>query len=350
MNRPPAAARAAAAGSLPTNVRREIMVRRRSAMWSSLVATSLRYGGSRCRGGVIDVSDYRGWRSCCVERGNGCDRHATSMLQHIPRMDLHFDGDCAQANGLDLPVVVINLSHRTDRWQALYRRMRAVGFTKLVRALAMDGARLADDQIAALTELPADAVDQAPCSHLTLTRPAIGCFLSHLGIWRWMLETDLPQVLVLEDDAVPSASFSASRLREIMASMPKNTGLVLLGRMIMGGLADTPDGSGLARIYYFNGTFAYLITPLACRSLLQHLLPLRSHIDHQISKVLIDQRRVFEARYAEPPLFEPDWSLRSDCYVPLADDVVADCELGEIIDASRRVLLGEGRPLLARMG
>jgi hypothetical protein len=82
--------------------------------------------------------------------------------------------------------------------------------------------------------------------------------------------------------------------------------------------------------------------------LLQHLLPLRSHIDHQISKVLIEQRHVFQAYYAEPALFEPDWSLRSDCYVPLVDASVADCELGQIIDESRRVLLDEGRPLLTQ--
>jgi GR25 family glycosyltransferase involved in LPS biosynthesis len=270
------------------------------------------------------------------------------MLQHVPRMDLQFDGDCAQANGLDLPVVVINLSHRTDRWQALFRRLQTVGLTKLIKAPAVDGARVLDSRIAALMQSPADRINEAPRSHLTLTRPAVGCFLSHLSIWRWVLENNLPQVLVLEDDAVPTPGFRAERFRGITASMPENTGLVLLGRMIMGGLADRTNGSELARIYYFNGTFAYLITPLACRNLLQHLLPLRSHIDHQISKVLIEQRHVFQAYYAEPALFEPDWSLRSDCYVPLVDASVADCELGQIIDESRQVLLDEGRPLLTQ--
>ena len=123
-------------------------------------------------------------------------------------------------------------------------------------------------------------------------------------------------------------------------------GLVFVGRIIMGGLADRLQGADLARIYYFNGTFAYLITPAACRKLLGHLLPLRSHIDHQISRVLIEQRRVFPAYYTEPHFFEPDWSLRSDCYVPLADDTTADRELGLIIEATRRTLLEEGRPLL----
>ena len=268
------------------------------------------------------------------------------MLQHVPTMNLQFDGDCAQASGIDLPVVVINLPHRTDRWQTLSRRMSAVGLTKLIRASAVEGSRLSDGQIAALLRSPADGIDEAPRSHLTLTRPAIGCFLSHLAIWRWVLDTSLPRVLVLEDDAAPAAHYSPARFRSVVASIPEEAGLVFLGRMIMGGLADRPEGSELARIYYFNGTFAYLITPAACRSLLRRLLPLHSHIDHQVSRVLIEQRRVFSAYYTEPHFFEPDWSLRSDCYVPLADDSVADRELGQLIEASRQVLLGEGRPLL----
>jgi hypothetical protein len=115
----------------------------------------------------------------------------------------------------------------------------------------------------------------------------------------------------------------------------------------MDGLAERPEKSELARVYYFNGTFAYLITPAACRRLLPHLLSLRSHVDHQISRVLIEQRHVFSAYYTQPRLFEPDWSLRSDCYVPLADETVADRELGQIIEVARRVLADEGRPLLS---
>jgi glycosyl transferase, family 25 len=269
------------------------------------------------------------------------------MLRHVPPMDLPFDGDCRQADGLELPVVVINLAHRTDRWEALSRCMSAVGLTRLIKAPAIEGARLPKEQIGKLLGSTADCIDEAPDGHLTLTRPAIGCFLSHLAIWRWMLGMNLPRVLVLEDDAAPATHYSAARLRGVLDSMPKQAELVFLGCIIMNGLADKPQGSRLARLYYFNGTFAYLITPAGCRSLLRHLLPLRSHIDHQISRVLIDHRGVFAASYAEPPFFAPDWSLRSDCYVPLADDTSADRELGRILEASRRTLLEEGRPLLS---
>ena len=268
------------------------------------------------------------------------------MLRHVPRMDLAFDGDCAQANGLNLPVVVINLPHRTDRWQMLCRRASAAGLTKLIRAPAVEGARLPDSQIVALLGSPAGRIDDAPRSHLTLTRPAIGCFLSHLSVWRWLLGTGLPRVLILEDDAAPAAGYSAERLRNVVDAIREEAGLVFLGCLIMGGLAERPENSELARVYYFNGTFAYLITPAACRRLVPHLLPLRSHVDHQISRVLIEQRHVFSAYYTQPRFFEPDWSLRSDCYVPLADETVADRELGQIIEVARRVLADEERPLL----
>ena len=77
------------------------------------------------------------------------------MLQHVPTLDLALDGDSIQAIGLDLPIVVINLPHRMDRWQALSRRMSAVGLDKLIRVPAVEGARLSVDHMAALLEAPA---------------------------------------------------------------------------------------------------------------------------------------------------------------------------------------------------
>ena len=271
------------------------------------------------------------------------------MLRHVPRLDLRFDGDCAQADGIDLPAVAISLARRTDRWRTLCQRMSAVGLTKIVRAPAIEGARLPASRLAALLRSPADATNGGPLSHLTLTPPAIGCFLSHLAVWRWMLGAGLPRLLVLEDDAMPAAQFSANRLHRVLAEAPDEAGLVLLGCMIMGGLADRPRNADLARVYYFNGMHAYLITPAACTTLLQHLLPMHAHLDHQISRLLMERRHVFPAYYAAPLLFDPDWSLGSDLYIPLSDDAAADRELGEIIATSRQALLAEGRPLLSEL-
>jgi GR25 family glycosyltransferase involved in LPS biosynthesis len=274
------------------------------------------------------------------------DKPVDHLQEYIPAIDLAFDGNYRHANGIELPVIVINLPRRVDRWETLCRRMNGAGLTRLIKAPAIDGMDLPGAQIAALTGLDGKNVDEAPRSHLSLTRPAVGCFLSHLAIWRRLIDENLPRALILEDDAAPTAICSGEKLQSALAFMPDDAGLVFPGLIIMGGLAERSTVCGLARIYYFNGTFAYFVTPAMCRRLLRHLLPLRSHVDHQISHLLVEQRHALPAYYLNPQLFAPDWSLRSDCYVPLAEEGTADHELGQIIKNNRRLLLEEGRPLL----
>ena len=264
----------------------------------------------------------------------------------LPRLALPSRADCIQQDGAHLPVVIINLDHRVDRWQAVARRAAAVGLTNLIRAPAVDGRRLPAEKISALLCASAEDAEGAPRSHLSLTRPAIGCFLSHLAVWRWIIEENVPRVLVLEDDACPTEDFSLQRLRQLCNGLSGEHGLVFAGCIIMDGLAEQALGDPLARLYYFNGTFAYLITPQMCRTLLSKLFPLRTHIDHQISSILFDHRNTIKAYYTNPLFFEPDWTLRSDCYVPITHQAHADRELAELFGRHRRRLLFEGRPLL----
>ncbi len=274
------------------------------------------------------------------------EKDIDDLLQLVPKPDIVFDGDSAQAIGVDLPVAVINLPHRTDKWSAISTRMAAVGLNKLIKVPAVEGARLSLEAIAPLLSQQAAQIEAAPQSHFALTRPAIGCFLSHIAIWKWMIANKLRRLLVFEDDANPAASFDANRFRSVLGAIPPEAGLVFLGRVIMNGMAEGHQDSELARIYYFNGTFAYLITPAACRTLIPALLPMKGHIDHEISSVLIERRHELVAHYTEPPVFEPDWSLRSDCYVPLEGVTNADRALGMVLYAKRQLLIDDGCRLL----
>lgn len=274
------------------------------------------------------------------------DKGVQDALRHLPKVELAYDGDCSQSVGVDLPIAVINLPHRTDRWQAVSSRMGAIGLNKLIKVPAIEGAKLSLEAIKPLLAQPIDVIEAAPRSHFTLTRPAIGCYLSHLAIWQWVIDNNVPRVLVFEDDANPAPGFDPARFRSVINAMPQDAGLVFLGRIIMNGMADKAQGDELARLYFFNGTFAYLITPQACRTLMPLLIPLDGHIDHQLSTKLIEHRHDFAAHYVEPAFFEPDWSLRSDCYVPLAETTDADRALGALLNTNRQLLLDEGRPLL----
>jgi len=262
----------------------------------------------------------------------------------------HFDGSSGfgvqQANGLDLPVFAINLEHRTDRWNAMSKRFAAVGVDRIVRAPAVEGAKISDETLSLFLGDAADHVYAQPESHLSLTRPAVGCFLSHLSIWKWVAQSSLPHVMVMEDDAHPTSDFDASQFAQALKSQPEN-GILFPGCIVMGGLAETHQHQGLVRVYYFNGTFAYVISAKACAYLLSQMLPMRMHVDHQLSHLLLERRQDFTGLLMQPGAIQPDWSFGSDCNVALRDEAEADRAQHRFFDDYRRTLQAEGCTLRA---
>jgi GR25 family glycosyltransferase involved in LPS biosynthesis len=265
----------------------------------------------------------------------------SEMLATIP----HFDGSSClgsrQANGLDLPVFAINLNHRTDRWNALTHRFRAVGVDRIVRAPAVEGAKITDETLSLLLGDAATGVNALPESHLSLTRPAVGCFLSHLSVWKWVAESGLPLVMVMEDDANPTSDFDASQFARALQSQPDN-GILFPGCIVMGGLAETRQQNGLVRVYYFNGTFAYVVSAQTCAYLLRHMLPMRMHVDHQLSHLLLERRHNFTGLLMKTGMIQPDWSLGSDINVGLRDEAEADREQHRFLGNHRNTLEAEG--------
>lgn len=115
-----------------------------------------------------------------------------------------------------------------------------------------------------------------------LNRGEIGCALSHIGIWRKLVDEDIPHALVLEDDAVidPSAA-------EVVAALAG-----LLGPADVVALVKTNDNSfffhqvplpGKHRLVYVNQPFytaaGYVMTRGGAQRLLRHVPPLVVPID-----------------------------------------------------------------------
>ncbi len=272
------------------------------------------------------------------------DARISDMLANIPNIDGDKCSDFRQANGLDLPAFAINLARRPDRWHALTQRFRGVGIDRIVRAPAVDGAALSSETLSVFLGEAADSADAPPGCHLSLTRPAVGCFLSHLSIWKWVASSGLPCVMVMEDDASPTPDFNASLFAAALQSQPA-TGILFPGCTIMSGLAEGRQQNGLVRVYYFNGTFAYIVSAQACAYLLQHMLPMRMHVDHQISHLLFSRREEFPGFLMQPAAIQPDWGLGSDCHVDLRDEPAADRAQRLMFDECRTTLEAEGREL-----
>ena len=245
------------------------------------------------------------------------------------------------AHAAPLQPVIVSLHRRPDRWAKIVAALKSVGISRISKCRAVDGATLSEQTLAELVDKACGVSDQ-PTSHTQLTRPAMGCFLSHLTIWKHFLAGDEEHLVVLEDDAVPSPSYSAEYAKRVLAAIPAKADLVLLGCSILAGLAEKTEGELFSRVYYFNGTYAYLLTRKGCTTLLPHLLPLRAHIDQQISHASMRNPATL-ADAVTPALFDHDFSSWSDAYVPIIGSEAADQHLGALLTSARNFLRRDGR-------
>ncbi len=163
-----------------------------------------------------------------------------------------------------LPVYVVNLDRRPDRWEAISENLERIG-VRAERVAAVDARVLAETPG---WEIQSDRKRR----FLALDAGATACILSHAATLRRFLSTDRPAALVLEDDALLAADAapllrstdwwpagaSIVRLVNIGGSGRNWREATLLGPA--GGGARTPDGRELRRLERrCESAVAYLI-------------------------------------------------------------------------------------------
>lgn len=96
---------------------------------------------------------------------------------------------------IDLPAIMVNLDRDARKWNLASGAFQRTGYTDLSRYSAFDG-----------TKLPFTVREQlvgGSAASRQMNAGAIGCWLSHLGVWEIVANSQKDWVLVLEDDAFP---------------------------------------------------------------------------------------------------------------------------------------------------
>lgn len=94
-----------------------------------------------------------------------------------------------------MKVYVVNLATSTERMQSMHRQLTALGLS-YERVEAVWGKALTADALSALYS----AEDNRQKFYRPLSAGEIGCYASHLQLWRRMVDEAVPMALVLEDD------------------------------------------------------------------------------------------------------------------------------------------------------
>lgn len=100
----------------------------------------------------------------------------------------------------NIPCRVINLDRNPERWEICQKRLREAGFTHFERVSAVDALDSAqlETEWKALGNPPFASWDKEFCSYPGKQ----GCFLSHVKIWKEMVEKGIEKMVVFEDDVM----------------------------------------------------------------------------------------------------------------------------------------------------
>jgi glycosyl transferase family 25 len=182
-----------------------------------------------------------------------------------------------------IPAFCITLERRQDRWRR-FQDQSGIDGLELKRFLGVDGKTIDirnDNRVALCTKR--NILAKMRRSHEELDSVGgVGCALSHIAVWQWMVDNNQEICLVFEDDAVVPPDFiqkaNACISDSVILRDPKKWDMWLLGG-IWDKLTRIPGEKKAVRVGEFVLFHAYVMTLHGAKRLLKDVYPIHSHID-----------------------------------------------------------------------
>jgi glycosyl transferase family 25 len=186
-----------------------------------------------------------------------------------------------------IPAFCITLERRQDRWRR-FQDQSGIDGLNLKRFTGVDGKTIditKDDRVALCTKR--NILAKTRRSHEELDSVGgVGCALSHIAVWQWMVDNNQEVCLIFEDDAVVPPDFVERANKCINDSVilkdPKKWDMWLLGG-IWDNLTKIPGEPKAIRVGEFVLFHAYVLTLHGAKRLLKDVYPIHSHIDLWVS-------------------------------------------------------------------
>lgn len=143
------------------------------------------------------------------------------------------------------------------------------------------------------------------------TNTMIGCWLSHVKCWEYIVANNLDNVLILEDDALFDKNFK-EKFNEISSKIPCDWEMIILGQLInilpgdinifsfpnsickiLQGRTDIFDNgtkidNNLYKTNFFTGAHSYILRNSCAKKFLQIFSKAEGHIDMSLSDIIGD--------------------------------------------------------------
>jgi GR25 family glycosyltransferase involved in LPS biosynthesis len=181
-----------------------------------------------------------------------------------------------------MPVYVINLDRRRDRWDKFIQQSYVRKFRELERYSAFDGKNIDIDTETRISIKTRENIRKNfRRSHYEInTVGACGASFSHIGCWKKFLKTDEPYCMILEDDCAVNA-FDFERIIKLYSKIiPSDFDIWLLGHhRVSTESKPYMKNSPWLRVERFTGAHCYILSRNAAEQLLKECYPIENHIE-----------------------------------------------------------------------
>jgi len=243
------------------------------------------------------------------------------MAAADPAKEQNSTGSSVPANATsNLKVFIINLEHDELKRQSVLRQCQLHGLKNIELIQAVDGARLSPGQV----EAAYDATGALASLGRGLSKAEIGCALSHMEVYRKIIQEGAEVCLVLEDDIEFEGDPGRVLEAILLDSQPENWEIILLGHHSLGsrermtahnfwGKQQSTHNHCIYRpAEIASGAYAYLINRRGADKLLREARVLNKPIDRYTGS---DQH--MNVYILKPPAVKIDKHL-SDFYHSMA--------------------------------
>jgi glycosyl transferase family 25 len=180
-----------------------------------------------------------------------------------------------------LELYLINLEKRKDRFEITNNLLKDYNFYNVIRFPAVLGKNISKEDLVKFVEPSAmkSILNNYRTEHHELSYGAVGCYLSHVNIWKKLEYDNLDYAIIFEDDALPNFSFF--ELKDIIKNyVPNDWDIVLFGGLYNN---NTKINDYIIKILTFYQTHAYIINKKGALKLLSKAFPIKKQIDSWLS-------------------------------------------------------------------
>jgi len=224
-------------------------------------------------------------------------------------------------------VYVINLNHRNDRMKKMDKILNKIGskFLEYERFEAVNGKLIIEEEKNNLLSLKSRRLYNCPISFKDIrSLGAIGCYLSHVGVWKLALERGEKDIIILEDDI--QLKVDINKLNDCISLRPENYDICYLDYYGLYGYENNTEYNSHwnknndDEISFFS---AYMISEKGIKKLLQNVFPIEQQIDCYADAYAIENKDfkrylskeiIFSQGYS--PLYDTDITKNTiRCYL-----------------------------------